>query len=178
MLQLEELLAYARKPAVSSFWEGSNTQSTTTPKTKQAIANIFGAGRTPRGASTHETSNDGAGWQGLALQTAQRAISTPHVRADATGKAPAGKVAQDGFAIDEAGAYVGRMVRNKLELPAAVARRFAADMRGYQAEPNAIKREEIAAHQLHALKQHYAGKLRLSDVKEIFAQLKDQIGEE
>jgi hypothetical protein len=65
------------------------------------------------------------------------------------------------------------MVRNKLELPAAVARRFAADMRAYQAEPNAIKREEIAAHQLHAPKQHYAGKLRLSDAKRMLQQLRD-----
>jgi hypothetical protein len=35
----------------------------------------------------------------------------------------------------------------------------------------AIKRDEIAARQLHALKQHYAGKLRLSDVR--FEQMRD-----
>jgi hypothetical protein len=29
------------------------------------------------------------------------------------------------------------------------------------------------ARQLRALKQHYAGKLRLSDVKEMFEQMKD-----
>jgi hypothetical protein len=68
---------------------------------------------------THEASDDGAGRQGLPLQTAQRAISTPHVRADATGKAAAGEVVQDGFAIDQAAAYVGRMVPNNLEITAA-----------------------------------------------------------
>ena len=35
-------------------------------------------------------------------------------------------------------------------------------------EPNSIKCDEIAARQLHALKQHHPGKLRLSDVKEMF----------
>ena len=35
-------------------------------------------------------------------------------------------------------------------------------------ETNLIKRDEIAARQLHALRQHYAGKLRLTDVKETF----------
>jgi hypothetical protein len=43
--------------------------------------------------------------------------------------------------------------RAPLELPPAVARRFIEDMRAFHAEPNAIKRDEIAAHQLHALKQ-------------------------
>jgi hypothetical protein len=41
------------------------------------------------------------------------------------------------------------------------------------AEKNSVKREEIAAHQLHALKQHYDGKLRLTDVKEMFVQMRD-----
>jgi hypothetical protein len=44
-------------------------------------------------------------------------------------------------------------------------------MRAHHAEPNAIKRDEIAARQLHALRQHCAGKLRLSDVKEMFEQM-------
>jgi hypothetical protein len=46
-------------------------------------------------------------------------------------------------------------------------------MRAFLAEKNAIKRDEIAARQLHALKQHYSGKLRLFDVKEMFLQMKD-----
>ena len=36
-----------------------------------------------------------------------------------------------------------------------------------------IKADEIAAQTLHSLKQHYTGKLRLTDVKEIFVQMKD-----
>jgi hypothetical protein len=57
----------------------------------------------------------------------------------------------------------------------AVARRFVEDMRAFQAaEPNAIKRAEIAARQLHGLKQRDAGKLRLSDVKEMFEQMRDR----
>jgi len=50
-----------------------------------------------------------------------------------------------------------------IELPPAVARRFVDDMRAFRAEPNAIKADEIAVRQLHALK-HGLGpqeKLRL-----------------
>jgi hypothetical protein len=36
-------------------------------------------------------------------------------------------------------------------------------MRAFLAEKNAIKRDEIAARQLHALKQHCTGKLRLAE---------------
>ena len=52
------------------------------------------------------------------------------------------------------------------ELPPAIARRFVEDMLAFHAEPNAIKRDEIAARQLHTLKQHYRRKLRLHEVKE------------
>jgi hypothetical protein len=57
---------------------------------------------------------------------------------------------------------------------AAVARRFVEDMRAFFAETNRIKADEIAARQLHALRQHYNGKLRLTDVKEMFLQMRDQ----
>ena len=43
------------------------------------------------------------------------------------------------------------MPHKPIELPPAVARRFVEDMRAFHAEPNAIKRDEIAARQLHAL---------------------------
>jgi hypothetical protein len=33
-------------------------------------------------------------------------------------------------------------------------------MRAFHAEPDSIKRDEIAARQLHALWQHYSGKFR------------------
>jgi hypothetical protein len=58
-----------------------------------------------------------------------------------------------------------------MELPPAVARNFVRDMQACFAEKNRIKADEIAARQLHALRQHYAGKLRLTDVIEI--QMKD-----
>jgi hypothetical protein len=35
-----------------------------------------------------------------------------------------------------------------------------------------MKRDEIAACQFHALKQHCTGRLRLTDVKEMFEQTK------
>jgi hypothetical protein len=63
------------------------------------------------------------------------------------------------------------MPSRPIELPPAVARRFVDDMRAFHAEP-AIKRDEIAARQLHALKQYHSGKL-LPDVKEMFAMMRD-----
>jgi hypothetical protein len=67
------------------------------------------------------------------------------------------------------------MPRKPIELPLAIARAFVKDMRASFAEENAIKRDEIAARQLFALKQHYTGKLRLFDVKEIFLQMQDHL---
>jgi hypothetical protein len=46
-------------------------------------------------------------------------------------------------------------------------------MLAYFAEPNSIKHDEIAARQLHALRQHYSGKLRLTDVTAMFVQMRD-----
>lgn len=60
-----------------------------------------------------------------------------------------------------------------IEVPPAVARRFVEDMRAFHTEEDAVKRDEIAARQLPALKQYYAGKLLLSDVKEMFQKMRD-----
>ena len=63
-----------------------------------------------------------------------------------------------------------------LELPPEVARRFFEDMRAFHRERNPIKRDDIAARQLHALSGHLRPrdrKLRLSDVKELFEQMRD-----
>jgi hypothetical protein len=69
------------------------------------------------------------------------------------------------------------MIKPKpLELPPGVARRFFEDMRAFHREPNPIKRDEIAARQLDALRGYLRPrdkKLRLSDVKEIFEQMRD-----
>jgi hypothetical protein len=67
------------------------------------------------------------------------------------------------------------MPRKPIELPPEVARRFVRDMLAYFAEPNSIKRDEIAARQLHALRQYYSGKLRLTDVTQMFVQMRDQV---
>jgi hypothetical protein len=67
-------------------------------------------------------------------------------------------------------------VLKPLELPPAVARAFVEDMRAYFSEENPIKRDGIAVRQLRALREHQGPrekKLRLSDVKELFAQMKD-----
>ncbi len=66
------------------------------------------------------------------------------------------------------------MPKEPIDLPPAVARRFVEDMRAFHAERNIIKADEIAARQLHGLSQHYSGKLRLTDVKEMFLQMRDQ----
>jgi hypothetical protein len=65
------------------------------------------------------------------------------------------------------------MPRKPIEPPPAIARAFVEDMRLFFAKPNAIKRDEIAARQLHALRQHHTGRLRLFDVKEMFLRMRD-----
>jgi hypothetical protein len=72
------------------------------------------------------------------------------------------------------------IIKLNIELPPEVARRFVEDMDAFFAEPNAIKRDEIAARQLHALREHRRPrdpKLRLSDVKELFERMRDFIDE-
>jgi len=54
-------------------------------------------------------------------------------------------------------------------LPAVSSRTCAPSM----ASQKAAKRDEIASHTLRMVKEHYSGKLRLSDVKEMFVQMKD-----
>jgi hypothetical protein len=60
-----------------------------------------------------------------------------------------------------------------IEIPADVARLFVRDMRAFFAAKSKIKADEIAGRQLYALKQYYPGKLRLSDVKEMFLRMRD-----
>jgi hypothetical protein len=65
------------------------------------------------------------------------------------------------------------MPRKPIELPPAVARAFVKDMLAFHAERNAIKRDEIALRQLHALKRPYTGKLRRFDLKDMFEAMQD-----
>jgi hypothetical protein len=63
------------------------------------------------------------------------------------------------------------MPRKPLELPPEVARAFVRDMRAYFNANGGVEADGIAARQLHALKEHYSGKLKLHDVKEMFVQM-------
>jgi hypothetical protein len=58
------------------------------------------------------------------------------------------------------------------ELEPDVAREFVADMEAFFKEPNQTKQDEIAARQLRALREH-TGKLRLSDVKQMFLMMRN-----
>jgi hypothetical protein len=74
------------------------------------------------------------------------------------------------------GTYIRRMSSKPIELPHVVARAFVRDMKAFFAcGHDTIKADGIAAMQLHALKQHYAGKLRLTDIKEMFTHMQDQV---
>jgi hypothetical protein len=65
--------------------------------------------------------------------------------------------------------------RTALELPPEIAKAFALDMRAFLVEKSALRRDEIAAHQLRVLREHVNGKLRLADVKAMFYQLSGKI---
>lgn len=64
-----------------------------------------------------------------------------------------------------------------IELPIGVARAFVKDMRAFFAEEDTIKADAIAAGQLHA-RRAYQGprdkKLKLTDVKKMFLEMRDQ----
>ena len=68
------------------------------------------------------------------------------------------------------------VIKINMELPPEAARRFVRDMEAFHAESDPIKRDEIAARQLHALREHRKPrdpKLRLSEVKELFERMRD-----
>jgi hypothetical protein len=61
------------------------------------------------------------------------------------------------------------MPRKPIELPPEAAKAFVRDMRAFfKAGGTGVKADGIAANQLHALKQHYNGKLRLTDINAMF----------
>ena len=68
------------------------------------------------------------------------------------------------------------MLRKPIELPPEVARSFVKDMRAYFAEPNAIKRDEIAGRQMFVLRQYQGPRdkpVRIPDIKQMFEEMKD-----
>jgi len=70
------------------------------------------------------------------------------------------------------------MPRKPIELPPAVARRFVGDMRAFFAEPNPIKRDEIAGGRMHVLREYQASRenpVRIPDIMEMFRQMRDEL---
>jgi hypothetical protein len=69
------------------------------------------------------------------------------------------------------------MPQKPLDLPMQVAKAFAKDMKLYFAEPNAIKRDEIAGRQMHALREYQGPREKpvcIPDIKQMFEEMKDQ----
>ncbi len=66
-------------------------------------------------------------------------------------------------------------MREPIELPPAVAKAFVRDMKAYFRAKDPLKQDEIAALASWALKQHLprGTKLRITDVKELFLQMKN-----
>jgi hypothetical protein len=68
-------------------------------------------------------------------------------------------------------------MRKPNDLPPEIAKAFIEDMRAFFAEESHIKRDEIAIRQLVALNEDLGKRqrpLRVTDVKEMFLQMKDQ----
>jgi hypothetical protein len=67
------------------------------------------------------------------------------------------------------------MPRKQLEVPPAAAKAFVKDMRAFHVAKTGFERDEIAARQLHALREHLrpGEKLKLTHVHEMFAAMKD-----
>jgi hypothetical protein len=73
--------------------------------------------------------------------------------------------------------YVPAMLCRQLELPPEVASAFVRDMKAFFIAKSQLKQDEIAARQCFALQRYVprGSKLRLSNVKEMFLNLKDQM---
>jgi hypothetical protein len=72
-------------------------------------------------------------------------------------------------------AYIPGMLRRQFVIPPKAAREFVKDMRAFFKAKDPLKQDEIAALVCWALKQHLprGTKLRITDVKELFLQMKD-----
>jgi hypothetical protein len=71
--------------------------------------------------------------------------------------------------------YLRLMPRKPIELPPQVAKAFVRDMRTFFRAKDPLKQDEIAAGTSWMLQQHFprGTKLRLTDVKELFLQMRD-----
>jgi hypothetical protein len=70
------------------------------------------------------------------------------------------------------------MPREPIDFPPNAAKAFMRDLKAFFKEENPYKRDEIAARQLHALREHLrpGEKLKLTHVHEIFLAMKGQAG--
>ena len=71
-------------------------------------------------------------------------------------------------------AYIRAMPRK----PPEAARSFMEDMHAFYAEPNPIKRDEIAGRQMSALRQYQGPRekpARIPDAKDMFRQMMDEL---
>lgn len=72
------------------------------------------------------------------------------------------------------------IARKPLKVPPHIARAFLADMRAYLRATSELKRDEIAAHQLRILSSYFRPgdkKMQLSDVRNLFELMRDEIEE-
>jgi hypothetical protein len=72
------------------------------------------------------------------------------------------------------------MVGKPLDIPPEVAQGFVRAMRDFFAEPDPVKRDAIAAHQLKLLRDRQGPrdkKLRLGDVKDMFEAMREFLGD-
>ena len=68
-------------------------------------------------------------------------------------------------------------MRKPIELPPEAAKAFLRDIKAFFKASGQLMQDEIAAKQVWLLKQHLprGTKLRTSDVKELFLQMKDHV---
>lgn len=70
------------------------------------------------------------------------------------------------------------MLRKPIEIPPEIAQAFLADLRAFFKARNQLEEDEIAARQCTALRAYQGPrdkKLRLTDVKQMFVAMKDEL---
>jgi hypothetical protein len=83
-----------------------------------------------------------------------------------------------GFVIPTSRGYIRAMPCKPLELPPDVADAFVAEMRAFFAEPNPIKRDEIAIRQMSVLRQYQGPRekpVSIADIMEMFRLMRDDL---
>ena len=81
------------------------------------------------------------------------------------------------FATTFNGAYIPQLRRKELEIPPEVAKAFVRDMKKFFKTKTLLGRDEVAAGTAWMRKNHLprGTKLRITDVKDLFLQMNDQV---